>query len=332
MSRFVALLVRLPIVLAVVIVGLLAAMALWLKLPAPGLVRGSAGATLVVLAIAAAWTVLTARVWLRVVAYAAALLCVGVWWSTLQPSNDRDWLADVARPATAELNGDLVTIRNLRNFDYRTETDYYEQWETRTYDLSKITGVDIFLSYWSSPAIAHTILSWEFADGPPLAISIETRKEKGESYSSIRGFFREYELYYVVADERDLVRLRTNYRGEQVFLYRIKMPVETARAILMSYLEEINRLADHPRWYNAATHNCTTALRKHVMHVAGNNPFDWRILVNGYGDQMMYERGTIDTKLPFAELKKVSDITMRAKAADQDPDFSTRIREGIPTP
>jgi hypothetical protein len=332
MSRLVALLVRLPIALAVVLVGLLAAMALWLKLPAPGLVRGGAGATIVVLALAAAWTVLTARVWLRVVAYAAGLLCVGVWWSTLQPSNDRDWLADVARPATAEFNGDLVTIRNLRNFDYRTETDYYEQWETRTYDLSTLTGVDIFLSYWSSPAIAHTILSWEFADGPPLAISIETRKEKGESYSSIRGFFREYELYYVVADERDLVRLRTNYRGEQVFLYRIKMPVEIARGILMSYLEEINRLAVHPRWYNAATHNCTTALRKHVMHVAGNNPFDWRILANGYGDQMMYERGTIDTKLPFAELKKVSDITMRAKTADQDPNFSKRIREGIPVP
>jgi hypothetical protein len=332
MSRLVGFFIRFPAALAAVLVGVLAAVALWLKLPAPGLVRAGAGATIVALALAAAWTILTARTWLRLLAYAAGLLCIGVWWSTLQPSNDRNWIADVARPPTAEFHGDLVTVHNLRNFDYRTETDYYEQWETRTYDLSKLTGVDLFLSHWSSPAIAHTIVSWEFSDGPPLAISIETRKEKGEEYSSVRGFFRDYELYYVVADERDLVRLRTNYRGEQVYLYRVKMPLEVARALLVDYLEEATRLAEHPRWYNAATHNCTTAIRKHVMHVAGNNPFDWRIIVNGYLDELMYERGTIDTNLPFVELKATSDITARAKAADQDPDFSKRIREGIPTP
>lgn len=332
MSRVVAFLVRLPIALAAVLVGVLAAMALWLKLPAVEIVRGTTAATVVVLALAAAWTILTARAWLRLVAFAVALLCVGVWWSTLQPSNDRDWLADVARPPTAEFTGDLVTIRNLRNFDYRSETDYDERWETRTYDLSKLTGVNLFLSHWSSPAIAHTIVSWEFADGPPLAISIETRKEKGESYSSIRGFFRDYELYYVVADERDLVRLRTNYRGEQVYLYRVKMPIEIARALLVDYLEEATRLAARPRWYNAATHNCTTAIRKHILQVAGRNPFDYRIIVNGYLDEMMYERGTISTALPFKELEKLSDITARAKVADQDPDFSRRIRVGLPTP
>ncbi len=326
------LLLRLPLALTAVLVGAVAALALWLKLPADPLVRGGAAATLVALALAAGSSILAARAWLRLVAFAVALVSIGVWWSTLLPSNDRDWLADVARTSTAEFDGDLVTIHDLRNFDYRTETDYYEQWETRTYDLSKITGIGLFLSHWSSPAIAHTIVSWEFADGPPLAISIETRKEKGESYSSVRGFFREYELYYVVADERDLVRLRTNYRGEQVFLYRVKMSAETARALLVDYLEEATRLATRPRWYNAATHNCTTSIRQHVMHVVGRNPFDWRILVNGYLDELMYERGTIDTKLPFAELKALSDITARAKAADQDPDFSKRIRKGLPSP
>lgn len=332
MSRLVAFFVRLPAALVAVLVGVLAAMALWLKLPAPDIVRGGAGATIVLLALAAAWTILTGRVWLRLAAYGAGLLCIGVWWSTLQPSNDRDWLADVAQTPTAEFHGDLVTIRNLRNFDYRTEHDYYENWETRTYDLSKLTHIDMFLSHWSSPNIAHTIMSWEFSEGPPLAISIETRKEKGESYSSVRGFFREYELYYVVADERDLVRLRTNYRGEQVYLYRLKVRLDVARALLVDYLEEATRLAEHPRWYNAATHNCTTAIRKHILHIAAKQPFDWRIIVNGHLDEMMYERGTIYTGMPFAELEKVSDITMRAKAADQDPNFSQRIREGIPTP
>jgi type IV secretory pathway TrbD component len=320
------------VALAAVFVGLFAAMALWLKLPAPQMVRGGMAAIVLVLGLIAAVSIARARYWTRVAVFGVTLLLVAGWWSTLRPSNDRNWLADVARPPTAEFHGDIVTIHNLRNFDYRTETDYYEQWETRSYDLSKLTGVDLFLSHWSSPAIAHTIVSWEFSDSPPLAISIETRKEKGEQYSSIRGFFRDYELYYVIADERDLVRLRTNYRGEQVFLYRVKMPIEVARALLVDYLEEATRLAEHPRWYNAATHNCTTAIRKHLLHVAARNPFDWRIIVNGYLDELMYERGTIYTGMPFAQLKKRSDITARAKAADQDPEFSERMRVGIPTP
>jgi hypothetical protein len=332
MPRFAAFVIRLPLALGAVFVGAFAAMALWLKLPAVGIVRGGTAAIVLVLAIAAATAIARARDWLHFVGFVVAMLGVGVWWSTLQPSNDRDWLPDVTRPPTAAFHGDIVTIHNIRNFDYRTETDYDERWETRSYDLSKLTGVDLFLSHWSSPAIAHTIVSWEFSDRLPLAISIETRKEKGESYSSVRGFFRDYELYYVVADERDLVRLRTNYRGEQVYLYRVKMPIDVARALLVDYLEEATRLAVHPRWYNAATHNCTTAIRKHLMHVAARNPFDWRIIVNGYLDELMYERGTIYTGMPFAELKERSDITARAKAADQDPAFSERIREGIPTP
>jgi hypothetical protein len=259
-----------------------------------------------------------------------ALVVFAIWYSSVKPSNDRDWTPDVARPPVAEIDGDRVTIRNIRNFDYRSETDFDERWEERSYDLSKIDGVDLFLSYWGSPSIAHTIVSWEFADSDPLAISIETRKEKGETYSSVRGFFREYELYYVIADERDLVGLRTNHRGEHVYLYRVRMSRDRARALLVDYLEEANRMADHPKWYNAFTHNCTTAIRKHVKHVSAGNPWNWRVLVNGYLDELMYERGTIDTSLPFAEMKAKSEITERAKAAEDDPAFSRKIREGIP--
>ncbi len=252
------------------------------------------------------------------------------WWLTLEPSNDRDWTSDVARSPRAEITGDQLTIHNVRNFDYQSEDDYDERWETRTYDLSKLRGVDLFLSTWGSPHIAHTIASWDFGEGNHLAISIETRKERGEAYSAILGFFRQFEIYYVVADERDLVRLRTNYRGETVRLYPLTAPPEMARAVLLDYLKEINGLAEKPVWYNALTHNCTTTIRYHVKHVAQGNPFDWRIILNGSIDELGYERGTIDTSLPFEELRRLSDIGERARASGNAADYSTRIREGLP--
>jgi hypothetical protein len=262
--------------------------------------------------------------------FLVAFLLVVVWWLGIEPRNDRDWMVDVARLPRAEISGNRVTIHNLRNFDYRSETDMIPRWEKRVFDLDRLIGVDMFLSSWGSDLIAHTIASWEFADGRHLAISIETRKETGESYSAVLGFFRQYELYYVIADERDVVRLRTNYRGEKMRLYRLKASAERARAILLDYLEEVNRLAARPTWYNALRHNCTTRIRHHMQNVTPGNPWNWRILVNGYLDELGYMRGTIDTSLPLEELRRRSDITERAKAAGDATDFSARIREGLP--
>ena len=267
------------------------------------------------------------RLWLG---FLILFVLVQAWWLSIEPSNDREWLVDVARPPAVTFDGDLVTIRNIRNFHYRSETDFDENWETRSYDLSQIRGLDIYLSYWGSPMIAHTIMSWEFADGQHLAVSIETRKEVGEEYSAILGFFRQFELYYVAADERDLIGLRTNHRGEDVYLYRLRTPVPRARALLVDYLETMNQLVDSPRWYNALLHNCTTVIRQHAQHVAAQRPFDWRIIVNGYIDQLGYERGSIDTSLPFDELRRSSNITERAKAAGTSADFSRQIRKGLP--
>jgi len=262
--------------------------------------------------------------------FAALFLAVVFWWLSIEPSNEREWLPDVARLPSAEIDGDLVTIRNVRNFVYRSEFDYDERWEERIYDLSKLEGVDVFLIYWGSPWIAHTIMSWVFEDGPPLAISIETRKEVGEEYSAVRGFFRQFEIYYVVSDELDVVRLRTNYRGEEVYLYRLLTSPELARKILLAYIDEINQLATKPRWYNAIRYNCTTAIRHLVQSVAPGSPFDWRILLNGRIDELSYERGNINTSLPFSELKRKSDITQRAKTVERDSEFSMRIRDGLP--
>jgi hypothetical protein len=252
------------------------------------------------------------------------------WWLAIPPRADRDWRPEVARVTTAEVDGDVVHLHDVRNFDYRSETDFTERWEDRTYDLSQVRGVDLFLSFWGPTLVAHTIMSWEFADGRHLAISIETRKERGEEYSAVRGFFRQYEIYYVVADERDVVRLRTDQRGERVFLYRLRGSPAKARALLASYVAEVDALARRPQWYNALTQNCTTTIRSHVQDVGLHNAFDWRLLVNGRGDEMLYERGDVNTTLPLAVLRARSDVTARARAAGDDPRFSALIREGLP--
>src|SRR6185369_3194219 len=196
----------------------------------------------------------------------------------------------------------------------------------------RLEGVDLFMSYWSSPAIAHTIMSWSFADGKHLAVSIETRKERGEEYSAVAGFFKQYELYYVVADERDVVGLRTNFRHEQVYLYPLRTPLARARAALLQYVRAMNDLAAHPEWYDAARQNCTTTIRRNVQDIGVAAPWDWRFYVNGYADEMLYERGRIDTSRPFAEVKARSLINARAEAANDDPEFSARIRDGIVRP
>ncbi|MDF1551686.1 MAG: DUF4105 domain-containing protein [Deferrisomatales bacterium] len=304
------------------------AAALWFDGPAARWMAGTLAGGWALACLAVVLALRPYRRALGLVAFACAMV-VG-WWLTLPASNGRDWQPDVAHPATADIQGSRLTVRNLRDFDYRSETDFNERWETRTYDLDQLVGVDLFLCFWGPTQIAHTIASWEFADGTHLAVSIETRKERGESYSAVRGFFRQFEVYYVVADERDVVRLRTNYRGETVYLYRMQATPDAARAILLDYAREINRLAEHPRWYNALTHNCTTAIRYHTRQVGMARPLDWRLFANGHLPELIYERGTIGTSLPLAELVRRSDITEVARSADQDPEFSQRIREGLP--
>jgi hypothetical protein len=254
----------------------------------------------------------------------------GLWWRSVEPRNDRDWQPDVARPSRVEITGDLLTVHDLRNFDYRSETDYTPRWETRTFDLARLNGLDLFMSYWGSPLIAHTIMSWDFGDGQHLAISIETRKEKGEEYSAVAGFFRQYELYFVVADERDVVRLRTNFRGEDVYAYRLDAPPADARVLLLRYIQAINELHERPQWYNALTENCTTAIQRLAASGARRSWWSWKLFLNGYLDELAYDIGAIDRSMPFAVLKAKSHVNERAKPANDDPRFSVRIREGLP--
>jgi hypothetical protein len=256
---------------------------------------------------------------------------VTAWWLTLKPSNDGAWQPDVAQTAWAEINGDDVTFHNVRNCDYRTDTDFTAHWETRTVRLSQITGMDLFITYWGSPWMAHPIVSFRFADARPLCFSIETRKTIRQKYSALQGLFRQYTLIYIVADERDSVRVRSKYRqGEDVYLYRTLTSPAQARARFLEYINATNTLRDHPCWYNALTSNCTTNIRTQ-RSINKRQPWDWRMLVNGKADELLYERRLIATDgLSFAELKQRSHINKAANAADQDPDFSRVIREGLP--
>jgi hypothetical protein len=269
--------------------------------------------------------------WRKIGGVFAMFIVVLVWWFTLKPSNDGNWQPDVAQLAWADINGDEVTLHNIRNCDYRTETDYTPRWETRTVRLSQITGVDLAINYWGSPWMAHPVASFQFADAPPVCFSIETRKQVGQSYSAIGGLYRQFALVYVVADERDVIRVRTNYRqGEDIYLYRTTATPAEARARFHEYLRSLNHMRDHPRWYNAITTNCTTSIRD--QHPSAERmPWDWRLLLNGKADELMFERHTIATAgLPFAELKQRALINPAAKGANDDPEFSARIRAGVP--
>lgn len=249
-------------------------------------------------------------------------------------SNDREWQPEVSVTPYATVNGDLVTIHGVRNFDYRTETDFKPHWEDRTYDLRKLDSADIIAVYWAGKAIAHVMVSFGFAGKDYLAVSIETRKEKGESYSTLAGFFRNYELYYVIADERDVIRVRTTYRQpqEDVYIYRVSGSLENLRRVFLDYLKSINELRDRPAFYNTLTTNCTTAILLHTRVNPESPPLSWKILLSGYVPDYLYELGRLDTTMPFAQLEKLSRVNERAHAADMDRAFSQRIREGLPVP
>lgn len=253
-----------------------------------------------------------------------------VWWLLIPPTNEGDWEPSVAVLPYATIEGDKITMHNIRDFDYRSDTDFTVHRYDKTFDLSKLQRADLFISYWGPTLIAHTMLSFCFESDQSVCVSIVTRKKKGQEYSAIRGFFKQYELTYVVADERDVIRVRTNYRGENVYLWRLTASPEVVRLVFLDYLRTINSLRDRPEWYNALTSNCTTDIRGHTYPYAGRHRWNWRILANGHLDELLYERGAVTRSLPFAELKERCLIDKRAKAADRDPAFSVKIREGIP--
>lgn len=296
--------------------------------PMGGLLTGATAVfTLVIVA-----SLATQKRWIGIGIYSASVVFFLWWWATISPATNRNWAPDVARSVTATIDGDRLVVDNVRNFAWRSETDFGRTWERRIYTLSHVTDVDLIMSYWMGEAIAHTIVSFGFSDAARLAFSIEIRKESDESFSSIAGLFKQYELAIIAADERDVVRLRSNVRGEDVRVYRLRMTPENAQRLLREYLEEANDLARSPRFYNTVDSNCTTLVFDMVRVIHPGLQFDPRIIFSGYLPDYAYSVGGTDTSMPFEKLRELSHIHDRAIEADADPNFSAMIRKGIPVP
>jgi hypothetical protein len=303
------------------------------QMPDPAVLRIGACVIFGVIALAALMAVVLRRRmrWRAMLIYAFAYAIFLGWSSSISATNDKNWAADVAHGITGTINGDRLSIRNLRDFTWRTEADFTEHWEERTYDLSKVQSLDLFLVYWMGPSIAHTIMSFGFEDGRYLDFSIEVRRAQNDQYSAVAGFFKTHELIYIGADERDLMTLR-KARHEQIQLYRLWTPPERARALLVEYIKKANELAAHPRFYNTLTTNCTTTIFNMMRAVTSSIPFDWRIILTGHLPSYLYEHGAVDTRIPLEELRRRADVTSRVDAGLSEVEFSSRLREGVPAP
>ncbi len=306
--------------------------ALWFQLPG--------GVVLKVLALLV-WTGLAVialrsslapcRRWRGLLPFGATLALLLVWWSGIEPRQDRDWADDVARPLQARLEGERLVIDNVRNFHWRSRDDYDIAWEHREYDLGQVVSADMLLSYWTLPAIAHTLVSFGFEDGRHLVFSLEIRKERDESFSALGGFFRKFEAVLVASDERDIVHVRSNVREEDVYLYRLHgLSRAELRELLRSYVAQGDALRARPAFYNTLTSNCTTVVFDLVRGIAPGLPLDWRLLASGYLAGYAYDIGGLQPGYDLQTLRERGRITARARASGNNDDFSRVIRRGIP--
>src|SRR5215510_8421753 len=279
------------------------------------------------------WALWYSRTWRAISIFAALFFGVVIWFSSIKPSHDRPWRPEVAVMPRAFVDGDRVRITGFRNFEYRSRDDFTVRYEEREVSVSHLNSLDFYVSYfWSESPVAHTFVSFGFDNAPPVSISIETRPEIGEGFAPLPSLFKQFELIYVVGDERDLVRVRTNYRNEDVYLYRIQTSPEFARRLFLVYLERINELADRPEFYHLLSNSCTINIVRYANLAGRVGRLDIRHIVNGWSDRYLYSAGALDTSLPFEELRRRSRINETAQAAENAPDFSQRIRKSPPTP
>jgi len=319
--------------LAIFIVAALAGwacFALWYQAPGGKVLKSVTVAAWATLSVATLIALGQHRSMFGILCFAVAFGILLAWWHRLKPSNDRVWADDVAQMTTGTVEGTWVTLHNVRNFDWCTSTDYTQRWESRSYDLQRLDSVDMILSYWSYRAIAHVLISFGFEEGKHVVFSVEIRRKKGEGFSEIGGFFKEFELSIIAADERDVIRVRTNIRGEDDYLYQIRLPIPAMRSLFLAYVEQANGLAITPRFYNTISVNCTTLVYHMVKHIVGFLPWDYRLVLSGYLPTYVYRIGGLDTRYGLEELRAFACITQRAKESGRSDTFSADIRRGMP--
>lgn len=299
----------------------------WSNLPLPW-ARLAMALAFLAFGIWALWISRSAKIRL---AFAATFVVVLVWWLLIPPSQDRDWRPEVAVLPRAVIDGDRVRLINVRNFDFRSRDDFTVRHEDREVQLSHLTGVDFYLSFWQKGPVGHTWVSFLFDNAPPVSISIETRPEKGEGFNPLASLFKQFELIYVIGDEQDLVGLRASHRGEHVYLFHVKAPPDKAQRLFLIYLERINELAERPEWYHLLSNSCSINIVRYMNRAGREGDLRMSHLLNGLFDGYLFSVGLLDTSMPLAELRERSRITAAAKAAENDPDFSARIRAGLPS-
>ena len=267
----------------------------------------------------------TYAMWSANIIFVGMCAIVLAWWGTMKPSLNRDWAADVEHTVTADVQGGTITFRNVRDFTWNADNSFVSNWKSETYDLNELNSVDVLLSYWTHPAIAHTLISFGFSDGRHLVFSAEIRKKQGQEFSSVGGFFRSFELAMIAAEESDIVYLRTNVRKERVYRYAIDVERDLMQAMLLQYVEKANDLAKNPAFYNTMTSNCTTVVFDLVRLLEPQFPFDYRVLLSGYLPELLYDNDLLEnTELPFSEIHRKA-LLSPVGAVERDR-FSGAIR------
>jgi hypothetical protein len=323
---------RAALLTAVVFVSAWCGLALWYRLPLPDGLRVASALLILLLGVTTIATSFSRYRIAALVAFAAAVTSTAIWWSTIRPLDHADWAPDVARQVTGYVAGDQLVLTNVRDFEWHDGQHATERWVTRSYNLDKLRTLDLFMSYWAGPEMAHVILSFGFEGDEYLAWSIEVRRTRDGEFSPVADLFKSNPLIIVAADERDVVRVRSNLRGEDVQLYRLNASPEAARPLLLEYVSDANELAARPQFYNSLTTNCTTTAVRMMRAVGAAIPFDWRLIVNGYLPDYAYARGALDTRVSLPVLRENAHIDQRARLADASPRFSKLIRVDVPSP
>lgn len=318
--------------IAVAFLTIWASMAFWFKLPGPDVIRWSVMIAFGILGIGTLVAIFKSVRWRWLSVFAVSMIAILVWWNSMIPPSTGKWPADVSQNVTGTIDGDILTLQNVRAFEWRTTEDFTERWVTRTYDLSTIESADIFLSFWAGPSIAHFMVSFGFEDGRYLTFSNEVRRSTGGGFSPVADYFKANPIIMIASEEYDIVGLRSNVRGERVQIFRLKTDAAQRRKYVEAYVKAANRLAEVPEWFNSGFTNCSTTAILMARHIGAKLPLDWRLLINGYIPEYLYERGALDTDVSLDTLFRLGEITERANSIGLNEGYSAAIRDGVPAP
>lgn len=308
------------------------ALALWYRLPAPELLRVGIAVLAILIGLGVILAVFSRKRIYALAIFAALMAVIGVWWSTIIPSENGNWSPEVARQVTGEIEDDILTLTDVREFQWHSKTNYTVGWDTRQYDLSTLKSLDMFLSYWAGPEMAHLIFSFGFEDGRYLAWSVEVRRQVGGGFSPVADLFKSNTLSIIASEETDVIGVRSNFRGENVFIFRLDTDAKSIRKLLVEYVVDANELAKQPEFFNSLTTNCTTTVYRMMIAVGATTPLNWRLVLNGYLPQYAYQQGVLDNNYSVDELRSLGQIDARAKIAGLNGQYSAAIRVGVPVP